>query len=135
MRALYRSLYFLLPSVTLIPKNIVISLILYYITVYTRVTATFTQPLNIRQNIKKSVTATGDSKCLIEQNICKQLLLLSPLYKRISHSLFAHLHICTFAHWQSRICTFAKHGVTGDSKLHKLRCIRARVRRSTQNRP
>ena len=44
----------------------------------------------------------------------------SPSAKRIPH-----FPICTFAHLH--ICTFAKQAVTGDSNLHKLRCIRARV--------
>ena len=69
----------------------------------------------------------GDSKGLIKQKFCIRFFMLSPFVKRILLSLFADLHIGTFA--QSLMAQHAKASVTvtGDSNLYKLRCIRARV--------
>ena len=45
---------------------------------------------------------------------------------KTAYSSFPYLHICTSAHLHISFATFAKRPVTGDSNLHKLRCIRAR---------
>ncbi len=113
-----------------------------------RVTATFGQGVIIRHGLKISVHAHvpkfGDSKGLTKQNFCERLLLLSPsrtalrgfaFMRRVEHPL-----ICTSAHLHMAQHAKPSATVTGDSSLHKLRCIRARtrkyfMRRSTQNRP